>query len=534
MRDVAGRPILVSLVSLVSLGACAAASPPGPATLASAPSPAGTRAAQTANPCTQGMSLALTAPPVMPLDFIAASQLNADCMAWQEFFYLNWAADPAHPGQPDPGAGVASFGTSGNLSPTVWESYLGPDDVFAQPKLAAAAWSRARPRVKTLNRLSKLGDAEVELGSVTQAGSKGWLTDQSGNLIFYEIHLNQDEYDFITGNQLASAAGQAACASNPGSGGVGGFDLPSGRGNTGRSRDTSCAGVVTVYGQNLGAIEVKAAWRVLPADHSLDYRYKSAAATLQLPDGTSQQATVGLVGLHIIHKVPNAQQFVWATFEQIDNDPDAGTPPTAPVLPANAPATRAPYTLWNPACTPASDPTYQCQSNITLVSQPPPAEPLPACPRGSYTPGVCYPYWAPMQITRVTPVKAESNQVTGYAWSLLPSGSVFNYYRLIDVQWPSTPSVISAGATVPLSAGGITPASSNYIVANTTMETFVQSQDSCMDCHQYASIAQLQQQHVARLRGREVRHVFVTRQATASVAPYASDYSFLFSTETRH
>jgi hypothetical protein len=496
--------------------------------------------AQGANPCALVTPVSLQAPPnlVMPPDFVVASQVNADCMAWQEFLYLNWGADPANPGLPNPALPVSAFGKPGDSSNTVWESFLSATQVFNPPGDVALAWKGKRPAVKDLSRHSKLGDAEVDLGAIQQAGSDSWLTDQSGNLIFYEVRLNQDEYAFITGGaqqSLTTFAGQNDCAGNPGQGGNGGFNLPSGGGNTGKSLDYDCSGNVKVFGQNLGAIEVKAAWRVLPADGSLNYRYKIAAATLHLPDGTTQQATVGLIGLHIIHKVPSGPQFIWATFEQIDNDPDATSPPSGPTLPPNAPSTKAPYTLFNPSCSPSTDKVYNCQQNTTVVPKVPPPSPLPPCPSGIYTPGKCYPYWAPMQITRLVPVKSLSNNVTGYAWSQMPAGSVFNYYRLIDVQWPSSPAQVAPGTRVPLTAGGIIPTSTSYILANTTLETFMQSSASCMDCHQFTAIAQPALQVMAGLKSHPVRRVFVTRSAARDgAAPYASDYSFLFSTETKH
>jgi hypothetical protein len=496
--------------------------------------------AQGANPCAQVTPVLLQAPPnlVMPRDFVVASQTNANCMAWQEFFYLNWGADPANAGSPNPNLPVSAFGKPNDTGNTVWESFLGATEVFNPPQGRALAWNTQRPARKELSRRSKLGDAEVDLGGIKQAGSDSWLTDQSGNLIFYEVRLNQDEYAFITtgGKQsLITFQGQKDCAGNPGQGGNGGFNLPAGAGNTGKSVDYDCAGNPKVFGQNLGAIEIKAAWRVLPADGSLNYRYKIASATLHLPDGTTQQATVGLVGLHIIHKVPSGPQFIWATFEQIDNDPDATNPPSGPTLPPNAPPTKVAYTLFNPACSPSTDKIYNCKQNTTVVSKPPPASPLPPCPNGTYTPSKCYPYWAPMQITRLVPVKALSNSVTGYAWSQLPAGSVFNYYRLIDVQWPLQPAQVPPGAPVPLTAGGITPPTTSYIVANTTLETFLQDSASCMTCHQFTPIATPSLQMFSNLNAHPVRHVFVIRNAAKNgAAAYASDYSFLFSTETTH
>jgi hypothetical protein len=507
------------------------------ATLCAGATPA---VAQGSNPCAQVTPVLLQAPPnlVMPSDFVVPSQINADCMAWQEFFYLNWGADPANPGSPNPGLPVSAFGKPGDLNNTVWESFLSATQVFNPPGNRALAWNSKRPTLKDLSRRSKLGDAQVDLGAIQQAGSDSWLTDQSGNLVFYEVRLNQDEYAFITSGaqeSLTTFAGQSDCAGNPGQGGNGGFNLPAGGGNTGKNLDYDCSGNIKPFGQNLGAIEVKAAWRVLPANGSLNYRYKIASATLHLPDGTIQQATVGLIGLHIIHKVPSGPQFIWATFEQIDNDPDATNPPSEPILPPHAPITKAPYTLFNPNCSPSTDRIYGCKQNATVVTSPPPASPLPPCPVGSYTPGKCYPYWAPMQITRLVPVKNLANSVTAYAWSQLPAGSVFNYYRLIDVQWPSAPAQIAPGARAPLTAGGITPASNSYILANTTLETFMQSRLSCMDCHQHAGIAQPTTQTLAGLKGHQVRRVLVTPGAPrGSTAAFASDYSFLFSTETQH
>jgi hypothetical protein len=193
------------------------------------------------------------------------------------------------------------------------------------------------------------------------------------------------------------------------------------------------------------------------------------------------------------------------------------------------------YNLFNPSCAPSQDKVFACAQNWTLVSQPPPQTPLPPCPTGTYTAGQCYPYWAPMQITRTVAVKDQPNQVTALARAQLPTNSVFNYYRLIDVQLPGTPAQIGPGAQAPLSTGGITPPSSSYIVANTTMETFVQSKNSCMDCHQHASIGQPKAQTFSGPANHLTRRVLLTSNAKAGGAPrYASDYSFLFSTETRH
>lgn len=447
------------------------------------------------DPCANATTVVLE--PTLPTAF-GGSQLDADCIAWQQFIHLNWTADPSMPGHPDPTASPSSFGTPGDTSATVWESYLEADQVFGEGNVEAEAdWSAARSDVKNLGRSSKVAETELELSAIAQAGDNKWLTDQQGNLTYYEVRINEDEHDYIHSNGLTTAAGQEACVTMEG-----GLNLPAGT-----SEDRDCAGKPSTYGQGVGAIEIKAAWRELPSDGSLDHRYKTAIADLHHPDGSTQQdVTVGLVGLHIIHKMQGAEQFLWSTFEHIDNAPDDnGGRPGAPQLPPNPNVTDPPppYTYFNPQCVPTED-HYGCAINK-----------LPGTPCTS--PGVptsCDPYSAPMQVTRFFPVASgvggTAYQVTGYAWSLLPSDSTFNYYRLIDVQWPQISTPVAAGATIRLTPGSITSETKN--VANTTLETFQQT-NNCMSCHQGAPIA--------------------LSQDCDRAACFASDYSFVFETETQ-
>jgi mono/diheme cytochrome c family protein len=444
----------------------------------------------------------------MPLDFTTVSQIGADCMAWQEFIALNWKADPKHPGNPDPTASSGTFGTPGDAAPKVWESYLNSSTIFTSATLRQAV--AAAPKIKQLSALSELGNAD--LSGIGQAGDGKWLTSLSHNLTYYEVRLNNDEAAYIQKNLLTTYAGQSACASQPG-----GFNLPSGAGTPfSPNQDTNCRNNPGSYGDNVGAIEVKAAWMPLPADHSLDYRYLTATARITPPIGQPYTTTVGLVGLHIIHKVPNAQQFVWATFEQIDNTPDENNGGyTNPVLPPNPHVTkpRPGYAYFNPACTTSSDPYYQCQHNL-----------LPGNPCSSTGPKDCVPYSAPMQITRINPVGTLENGVTGQVWAMVPANSVFNYYRLINAQWPNSNTKIHPGSTTPLTNGDIQPPTA---VANTTLETYRQ-QDNCLTCHQFAPIAK----PAGRTNLLVAGHMRTKVLIGASQSPLAADYSFVFAVNT--
>ena len=83
-----------------------------------------------------------------------------------------------------------------------------------------------------------------------------------------------------------------------------------------------------------GAVEIKAAWRVMCTDESCIKkddlsRYYVQDVQIYNPDTSSGDictpAQVGLVGMHIGHKTFWTPQWVWSTFEHVDNVPKAGT-----------------------------------------------------------------------------------------------------------------------------------------------------------------------------------------------------------------
>ena len=79
--------------------------------------------------------------------------------------------------------------------------------------------------------------------------------------------------------------------------------------------------------------------------------------------------------------------------------------------------------------------------------------------------------------------------------------SVFQYYKLVDSQWPSSAvSDADNNTFTPLKNGGKTP----MVLTNVSMETYVQG-ISCLDCHVSAGIA--------------------NKKGTPE---HASDYSFIF------
>jgi len=79
-----------------------------------------------------------------------------------------------------------------------------------------------------------------------------------------------------------------------------------------------------------GSIEVKAGWRVLNSSETTSGRFHTATVRYYEKISSNicyQQATFGLVSLHIIQKTPMAPYFIYATFEQADNILDANGRP---------------------------------------------------------------------------------------------------------------------------------------------------------------------------------------------------------------
>jgi hypothetical protein len=189
------------------------------------------------------------------------------------------------------------------------------------------------------------------------------IADVNSKYVFYEIHLNKPEYDYIVQNSLYSKDGQTAFLAQPNAT----ISFPEGSNSA----------------QSYGAIEVKAAWKQLgPGDDAT--KFYTVVATLidpvtgdQIPD-----VTIGLVGLHIITRTP---QWVWSTFEHVANAPDAPPPPPqsvwstpeyafdAPDAALAAPPTGSQFN-FNDLTQPLSPTGYGYQPGNTPVANPKPTQ----------------------------------------------------------------------------------------------------------------------------------------------------------------
>lgn len=384
---------------------------------------------------------------VLPQDACNLSSQNVlNCFAWSNFLALNWPASNTR-GVPDTTLTGSSYGEPGNYNLTVWESYLSLENVFTDHD--PAPWldksGGKLSQIKHFKKLNKVGDilhnfdkrllkaSDSQLDEVFQAHGT-WLTDQGGNLVWYEVKINMDEYDFIKQNSLYDPNKLASYAvKNKG------VWLPT------------------------GSMELKASWKIVPAQDLEKVKPYYKISEAMVPEvigfdennqpilGNYSQQYVALVGLHIIRKTPLAPQFIWMTFEHIYNAPTE-----------NQVDSTIEYSFYNKA-----------SKAIPNVSPTPNKDSLDT----------------PVQVERIAnnaltdEIKKLNKQVQDLIRQSNPN-SVWQYYQLVNVQWPQNPvQDNNNNSKVPLQMGGITPSN----IANTTMETYAQT-TQCMSCHQYGNV----------------------------------------------
>jgi hypothetical protein len=381
-----------------------------------------------------------------------------DCMMWQSFIYLNW---PVLSGQRGNADHAQAFGTPHRV---VWESYKTVEDVFLPKGTDPGPWDENEDTtgggsdfsesvkllargavVRVLSQVAKVSGAVANpdnpnspnatakphkrtlLDDANQTDG-GNLIDQNGQYVFYEMLMNRDEYDYIIRNNLYEATQQGQFAQQNG------IEMPTG---------------ATSYGR-IGAIEVKAAWKVLgPGDDPA--RFHTARA---LVGKDREPATIGLVGLHIIQHASPTREPVWATFAQIDNAPAFGA------------AERRHYSFFNADCPPT-----QCSVDTTTDAP------------------------TPTQVVQIRPVAPEVARVNAFMQALIKQAAPnapWQYYQLIGVQWSRKPvDLPPPPRPAPLPAG-----SPNVnTLLNPALETFLQTfrqPIGCLSCHVMARLAESQ------------------------------------------
>lgn len=364
---------------------------------------------------------------------------------WAAFVALNWPLDEG-------GAPRASLGEPG---PPQWSAWTEVYQIFKPEGAAPDPWgapTRSLPLADRVQRPVLEGGATVEAppvdsgdarilhnlssiqrlsvaDEVDQAFSFA-VFDQNGNPAHYEMLVNEVEYRFIVDNELFHAGGLADYVRRHGK-----LTFPAGR----------------YAGNRLGAIEVKLAWRILdPATDDFGrYLTQPAYVADDVAGGgyAWTPVTVGLVGFHIAQKTETSPQWIWSTFEHVDN---VSVDRLEKVQTADGRSVRLRPSFRDPDC-------EWCPVNVGAL--------VGADGRRR------------TQVSRLTPIAEETQALNARMQAdLAAAGSVLRFYEMVGTQWPTDPAAppesgaAFPGAVANMAGGKPLP----VYLANAVMETFAQ------------------------------------------------------------
>jgi len=354
----------------------------------------------------------------IPPDFAGNPIAYFDDFSWRAFLALVWPAKQDQRGKPDATLPVGTIGR-----PTVFETFKAEWEVFQPDGKAPAAWSKydgdnpcnltgivfGDILLASFSKFSNLGMADF--------GPKltGALVAQNATYVRYSVGFNESEFTTIK-NKTAYL--RASLASN-------------------------------VSFQS-GAIDIKAAWIDMRDIPNPDRYYTRQAWLFDLESNACAKTAVGLVGLHIVVKTASRPQWIWTTFEHVDNVPPA---PGAP----------GPF-------------TFNDRSGTPMPADNPVKFPIPLKPPGPYN------------VERLKPIHPSTAATnSAYQHALQVAGSRWQFYQLGMTQWPRNPNTPSDTGSPSKTFPG-SPPSDATTFSNMTMEAFEQKTitTGCMSCHNLA------------------------------------------------
>ncbi len=387
-----------------------------------------------------------------------------DNFAWRAFIALNWPSlpDAAHRGLSDRSKLLGDEGKR------VWETFKSDYELFEigddGRRVAPSPWTSydgRNPcggaidnREKTIASFEPFADFNQPSFAVGAPANP--LVGVNGAYTRYEIHFNEAEFSAFAANGWAHGQ-NVPDASHP-------AHLPA------------------------GSIAVKAAWLPMSEAEARAARGRYYLETAEIVDVAKSleagrlvcsKSEVALVGLHIAIKTESRPQWVWSTFEHVDNVPPAGAGQAREPDAKDAGRSYAyfdpsrPARLWPPFGSAGAEPVDW--------TNPPRLRPTP------------------MQVVRRYPIHGQTMAMNRAYWALPGiKGTVWEHYMLVAYQCPTSadpPAPTNDGALLP---GGTpaTDAAEDYKsvalaqenLINTTMETYLQdAPSSCMACHQIVS-----------------------------------------------
>lgn len=360
-----------------------------------------------------------------------ATQKMFDCYGWRTFMALNFPNVPYTNEHPKRGAAVSvdSFNIGKNF-PRVWETYKTAYEVF-QPEdpewnPVNQKWDEARPYPVGKNNSCQCegGDLVLTMPSKTRdvpnetgqafAGTFGYVIGRNGKEVRYEVLFNRTEFEYIIGEDRAATKNIT----------------PGGPAKNGELTDVRFPDNRTDTLYNMGAIEVKSAWKELvlgiptSPDQFFDAPdlptaekefYVRRLLVYDEVNDSCRYANMALIGLHVIHKTHFAPQWIWMTYEHKNNVPDSDNTKSND------------YAFFNPA----HEADSQCFT-YPFVSKNPKVR---FCPNVDINRFVFRNQ--PNQLTRLVKIDDIAKSLNEKFQGLFAAhDSPFKNYILVNVQWP--------------------------------------------------------------------------------------------------
>jgi hypothetical protein len=365
-------------------------------------------------------------PPIFP-DRPPPGPNDCDFQTWSWTAFAHWM-------QPDPKTGAPMF----LLLPTFDD--LVPDK---PPITALQAQATVHPRELVLR---PRNDQPQSLGSFNQAGPGGVLVDQNSRSVYYTTHMDPIYFAF-TQKYFGPNNYKKATPT---------LDYP------------------------VGATVLKSSWRLVQPGEDTSNVYTTTATIALLENDpahpgklrasgkTQSGVKVALVGTHVVGVVKGHPEFIWATFEQLNNAPflPAGMDPHSP-----DPVSAQSFTFYKGG-TPANasnflpktmsvDASTQAVTPITNVFQ--------EFEFGGATPA--------SRVADITAINANFQaHIKGGSSKVIDP--VFANYRLNGSAW------LLANTLKPGDGDMSQEAIGSIDLDNATLETFVQREGTnCFSCH---------------------------------------------------
>ncbi len=261
-----------------------------------------------------------------------ASLSEAANFAWNEFIALNWPA-LSQTGAANTRDYPDTSKLFGDQSvPLVWHTYRSKVEMYPWGKLPSGTTLQgdtlyvfnydAKPQYFYKDSIPPCATASSDVAFInldeTSEISLNFMfagvtpktptaTNSSPQLVRFLAKGNRNYFDYITSKSYFNHGGNYYDA-------ITNF-------NNAVAKDTVTPDSTRVYFPE-GTIMLKAAWRLLTSKDSINQYHTTKVRYYETKNGDPcyyEDATWGLIALHIVHKTPTAPYFTFATFEQKDN-----------------------------------------------------------------------------------------------------------------------------------------------------------------------------------------------------------------------